>query len=661
MNLPRRWRALPFHWLLPLAFFLFGLVYIYAAPNFEASDTVQHVGMIKWIAETGTLPVQTGDHEHLYGQEASQPPLYYLIMAAVWKAFDTSDFDARYLPSPFTVIGEPSGRGNRNLVIYKQPYPPDLRGASLALYVIRLLSLGMGAGAVWAVYQSARVVLPGEVGVAVLACSLTAFNPQFLFISASVSNDSQVTMLAALIAWRTLVMLRDGFEARRSLALALLVALASLAKLSGLVLGAAVGLAALWLVVRRRDWRGFFGLIFAMLACWLLIAGPWHARNLTLYGELTGTSTMLDFFGRRSITLGRLIAEEFQGLRVSYWAVFGAFNIVVDELFYRLMDLLCAAGALGIIAFLANFMRGIHHIPSQVTAWLTQKNVPVKTRICRGEPVARPSNSNSFRLGRLAESSLQTTSRFGVGQERDREDTGCRHRERRTALLEAVGFLSMLLALGAASLIAWSLQTWASTGRLLFPYITAISLLLALGIHALRIPKLLIIAPILVFSLVAPLIYIMPNYDHPPAVARLPAAAKPSNARWGDLRLSAYELPERRTWRAGDEIPITLYWRAEAQSPLAYALVLSLVDEAGDALDRIETWPGWGTMPHPWMALDTDYRDDYIMRIPADAPATELYLDIDWYVFPDGPDLEAELETGEALESWRLGLGRLKN
>ena len=578
---------LPLHWLMPAVFFFVGLIYLYAAPNFEASDTVQHIGMIKWIAERGELPLQSADHDKLYGQEASQPPLYYLLMAAVWNAFDTSDFEARYLPSPFTVVGDPLRLGNRNVVIYKQVYPPDLSGSSLALYVIRLLGLGMGALTVGAVTQSARVAAPGRHGVPLLAGALTAFNPQFLFISASVSNDNLVNMLAALITWQTLLMLRDGFRARRSLLLALLIALAALTKLSGLVVGLAVMLAAVWLLIRDGDRRGFARLAAATLLFSLVIAGWWYLRNLTLYGELFGTATMLDYFGRRSISPWQLYLSEFKGLRVSYWAVFGAFNIVVRDAFYALMDGLSLLGAGGLVALAAR-------------------------------------------------------------------------RRRETTLMTALAFLALLLVCGAAMLTWWSMQTWASTGRLLFPYITSISLLLALGLSALRIPPLLIALPLFAFSAVAPVIYIMPNYDHPPALERLPESATLADARWGDIRLTGYELARQTSWRAGDEIPVTLYWRSRDHSPLAYALALSLIDAQGEVIAGFETWPGWGAMPHPWMQFDTDYRDDYIMQIPADAEATEnLQLEIRWYVFPDGPALDAELESSERLEAYQLSLGSL--
>lgn len=579
------WHRPGLHIALPAAFLLIGLVYLYAAPNFEASDTVQHAGMVKWIAETGTLPLQSADHDQLFGQEGSQPPLYYALMALVWNAFDTSDFDSRYLPSPFTTVGDPLRLGNKNLVIYQQVYPPDLRGSSLALYVIRALGLGMGAVTVGAVYQSARTVFPGKRGLPLLAGALTAFNPQFLFISASVSNDNLVNMLAALLCWGMLLMLRDGFRTRRSWLLALLIGLAALTKLSGLVVGALVLLAAVWLLLRGRDWRGFATLCGATLACCAIIALWWYLRNLALYGDFFGTATMLDYFGRRSISVGQLFRDEFEGLRVSYWAVFGAFNIVAGDAFYRVMDGLTLVGALGAAVFAARNRRS-------------------------------------------------------------------------AALMTPLLFLSLLLALGAAMLVWWSAQTWASTGRLLFPYITSASLLLALGLSTLRIPAWTVALPLLGFSVIAPFLYIMPNYDHPPIVDQLSESATVADVGWGDIRLTGYELPSKREWRAGDEIPVTFYWRSRDRSPLAYALVLRLLDAEGGLIHSFETWPGWGTMPHPWMALDTDYRDDYVMQLPANAAATAgLQLEIRWYVFPDGPNLPALLETGKSLAALRLPLG----
>jgi len=645
LNLTRAYDRLPLGWVLPAVFMLAGLVYLYAAPNFEASDTVQHVGMIKWIAERGELPLQSAGHENLYGQEASQPPLYYLLMAAVWNAFDTADFEARYLPSPFTVVGDPLRLGNKNLVIYKQVYPPDLRGSSLALYVIRLLGLGMGAVTAGAVVQSARTVLPGRRGFALLAGALTAFNPQFLFISASVSNDSLINMLGALIAWGMLLMLRDGFRRRRSLLLALLIGLAALTKLSGLAVGAVVGLAAVWVLRRGRDWRGFAIFCGATVAFTLVIAGWWYARNLALYGELLGTATMLDYFGRRSISPWQLFLSEFEGLRVSYWAVFGAFNIVVHDVFYRVMDGLTLVGAGGLVVF------------------VTKKVIRIGN--CRFLPLTpRPPFSPSlWRASQGERGSFLREIVFRMSNLillRDRGESSQRYREHRGDLLQPLGFLVIMLALGAGMLMWWSTQTWASTGRLLFPYITSASLLLALGLRALRIPAWLVALLLLAFSFAAPFAYIVPNYDHPPVVERLPETATFADVQWEDIRLTGYELPRRREWVAGERIPVSLYWRSRDHSPLAYALVLSLLDAEGNVINSFETWPGWGTMPHPWMELDRDYRDDYIMEIPEGVAGTaDLQLEIRWYVFPEGPELPAVLETGEEMAGLRLGLGSL--
>ncbi len=583
-RLDRFWK-LPLGWLLPLAFFVIGLLYIYAAPHFEASDSIQHIGMVKWIAEQGELPVQSPDHERLYGQEASQPPLYYILSSLIWRAVNPADFDDYFQPNPLVIAGVPQRLGNRNQIFYRQPYPPQLHGVSLALYLIRLMTLGMSAITVAAVYQSARTTLPNSKRFALLATSLTAFNPMFLFIGASVSNDNLVSMFTALIAWQMLLMLRDGFQTRRSLLIAVLVALASLSKLSGLVAGFVVALAGSWLLLRSRDWRGFITLGLAMLLIWLLLAGWWFARNLQLYGELFGTATMLANFGGRHMTLPRLVVEEFEGLRISYWALFGAFSILVSKAFYQLMDALLLLSGFGLILYLA------------------------------------------------------------------------KNRQQRYQMT-AVAFLALLLAIGLGMLVWWTLQTTATTGRLLFPFITSISIMMALGLTALRIPALLVSLPMFAFAAAAPFVYIISEYDLPPIVDSLPATATKTYARWDDISLVGYELPPPRRWSTGDEIPVALYWQPLAQSSELQAFFITLINADGHKLATIDTFPGWGSLPPTWWQPNAIYRDELRLQIPPDADGfTTVQLHIGWYNWSDRRDIMPTLESGETATAFTLPVG----
>lgn len=579
------WNSLPCHWLLPLAFFCIGLIYLYSAPHFEASDNDEHVGVIKWIAETGSLPVQSAQHDQLYAQEASQPPLYYMLMSLVWSALDTSDFDDFYQFNPLVFMGHPERLGNRNLVFYRQPYPPDLGGVSLALYVIRLLTLGLATVTVAAIYQSARTVLPDHPGFALLATALTAFNPMFIFISTSISNDVLVTTFSSLACWLALLTLRHGFETRRSLMLAILIALATLSKLSGLTLAPVVAAAGLWLFRRTGDRRGCLILIGSIALACLLLTGWWFLRNLTFYGELFGTAAMLENFGGRTITAWQLLLEEFDGLRISYWGLFGSFSIFTHRIHYLLMDALSLVGVLGLVVFLARHRR------------------------------------NAF-------------------------------------LLSFVSFLAIYLAIGGAMLIWWALHTTASTGRLLFPYATSISILLALGLRALRVPPWLIVLPMCAFSIAAPFLFIIPRYDHPPQVERIPDSAVETAIRWDDIALAGYEAPEAARWSPGDEIPLTLYWRPLKATEAPHALFISLIAADGEALATIDSFPGWGSLPTAWWQPDVIYQDDYILQIPQDAAAvSSVQLHIGWYVFPDGSAIEPQLESGEGIEAFTIPVG----
>ena len=446
MTRPQNWKTLPYHWILPALFFCVGLMYLYVTPHFETPDSITHVAMIQWVTENnGELPVQSKGHGQLYGQQASQPPLYYFLMMPVWSVFDTSDFDEYLYFNDLAISGYPSRLGNRNLVFYEQPHPPDLSGTSLAIYTIRLLTLMISTVTVYAVYQSARVIQPEHVGFAILGTALVAFNPQFLFIGSSVNNDNLVTMLATLITWQMLVMLRQGFNHRRSVLLAVLIALATLAKLNGLVMVLTVALAGLWVAWRDRNLRGLIVLGVSMLGVWLVMSGWWYVRNLQLYGELFGTGAMVSNYGGRDTTLELLIGVEWTGFRQSYWGLFGWFSIFTDRIHYQLMDGLTLLSLAGLVVYLFR---------------------------SRKRPLA----------------------------------------------ITAFCFLGMMATVGLIMLVWWTSQTTGSQGRLIFPYIVAYSLLMAMGLRALKIPAWLIALPMLGFALYAPFAYILPAYDHPATV-----------------------------------------------------------------------------------------------------------------------------------------------
>ncbi len=370
---PERQRTTPSPLLL-VAFLLVGLLYVWAVPVFEAPDESNHFAFADYISRNGKLPRQIPGEATPWGQEGSQPPLYYILVAALIAPFDTSDLPELTRPNRYAALGDPAAVDNQNRYLHDQP-GPELRGTVLALYLARLFTLLLASGSVAAVWLAARELAllsgqqPGRL--ALLATGLVAFNPQFLFISASVNNDNMVTLLASLTIWQMLAMLRSGLQTRRSIGLAVLLALVALAKLSGLLLIIPVALAALYLARRSGNTRRLLRLALLMTVCWLVIAGPWYARNLTLYGELTGSQTMLDIVGRRSApSLGEMLGEEFELLRISYQGLFGWSNVSSPAPVYLVMDIVLLTGMAGLMLWLWRMQHGTKAVIAPVLLML---------------------------------------------------------------------------------------------------------------------------------------------------------------------------------------------------------------------------------------------------------------------------------------------------
>jgi 4-amino-4-deoxy-L-arabinose transferase-like glycosyltransferase len=564
-------------------------VYAWATTPLEASDEREHMGMIQGISVYGALPVQQPDTETWWEQEGSQPPLYYLISAALIAPFPRDDWETARELNPHALTGIPGAVGNKNRVL-----PAEFGGTALAVYVLRAFSIALGAITVTAVYHSARLAAPNRPTLAIFAAGLTAFNPMFLFISASVNNDNLVTALNSVVIYLLLITLRDGFDTRRSLLIAVLVALASLSKLSGLVLVPVIALSALWLAYRRRDLRGLIVLGVAMMAGWGGLAGWWFARNLQLYGELFGTGTMVAVAGARPdpFTLATMLGE-FEGFRIAYWGLFGAVNILTFAPFYWIMDLITVVAVIGLLWHL----------------WTQRRDVDSLARLIT---------------------------------------------------------LILIVVIGATAVILWTAQTYASQGRLLFPYTTATSTLLALGLAqwrwALRwnlspAVKLLPVGAFALFALIVPFASIRPAYTPPTPIDALPQNAVPVYARFGDVALIGYQVEERR-YTANDVVPITLYWQVLAPSTQDYSLYLHAVDPDGVVLGRVDSYPGAGLLRTSTWGAGAIYADRYTLPLDeADTGRFALRIQVGWWNAATGEGVTSTDASGAPIPSVMLNAG----
>ncbi|MDX1413938.1 MAG: glycosyltransferase family 39 protein [Candidatus Promineifilaceae bacterium] len=353
---PRRWLIL-----ILIAYTVLGLAYSLVIPLAETPDESEHFRYLQAIARTGRLPVMLPEREANLTLEAHQPPLYYLLGTAVTAPFDLDPADNPPENSCFSF--EPADPGRKTAYLHSSEEWPPARDLYRAFTTVRLFSVLMGAAAVAVAYLLGRQAVPTVPMFAPVMAALVAFNPQFIFITASMNNDVPTTLLGALMVALTVSAITQP-RLSTYLALGIVTGLGILTKFALIAFWPLALVAAVWPALQLTrsplrvsvNWSDLPGRLLLLLGLPLLIAGWWYLRNYQLYGDPLMWDVTLAAKGsviaRTSpFTLADLwefIALHFQ----SFWLWFGWLNIKAPEWIYALLLLIVLLAVAGLIRWL---------------------------------------------------------------------------------------------------------------------------------------------------------------------------------------------------------------------------------------------------------------------------------------------------------------------
>jgi len=579
-------------------FLVLGLMYSAVTPLFETPDEDFHFAVVRHIATTGALPRVEPGVPTPWGQEGTQPPLYYLLAAGATFWVDTGDYEATVRLNPHAALGEPDAPDNHNRMVHTPAEAFPWRGTTLAVHLVRALGVLMGAGTVALTYFLAREVWPDHRAVALLAAALVAFNPQFLFISGSVNNDTLTALLGTLTLLLAARVVGTGLTQGRSAALAVCVALLTATKLSGLAF-VPLALAALALYGWRfREWRGALRATGEIVLAWSLLAGWWYTRNVRLYGDPTGLNAHLDLMVRRSITLLDL-RHELAGLWQSYWSMFGWFNLPVEPAVYAVYTVLAVLAAAGLVWWLVSRVRtrdwGALLLPGMLAAQV------------------------GVLLASLARWSLMTLGSQG------------------RLLFPVIAAIASLLAFGLLGVLPTGWRTR--------------------GLAAVGAP-LLVLAAVAPWRTIAPA-YRPPEY-RPGSDTTAAVDFTPPGADAPALRLLGFEVQDDTVY-PGESVVVTAHWEALAPTPGDWSVFVHLTDSAELIAGQYDSYPGGGLLATSTLAPGTRWTDVYYLTVNPTAYSPEtLEVRIGLYDIHSGARMVAS-NGQDRVQGGRLRLAAREN
>jgi hypothetical protein len=555
------------------------IFYSVNTPLWESYDETGHYSYAHYIATHGALP-PPGTMLARYN-ETHQPPLYYALVALPISLIDTSD-DAQ----PRFALG-----GGVYVVPDERIDAFPYRGTALALRLGRMVSVLFSTLAVAFTYLTARIALPRQMDVALLATALYALWPLTLFMGGTITNDIGMAFFGALtLLFAVRLWAKPAGQPRHAdyVGLALSLAGAVMTKDSAVALVLFGGVMAAALVVReamrghgtpRKLLSSLAELAFLVLPLAALIAAGAvlsDGRSLRQFAQTTSfASNLVPTAGVPSLSpanVGRLST----GDRLRFF-IDGCFSFLWRLAFETMFG---------------TFGWGLLRMPAR---WYDLAIV-----------------GTLFATAGLVWGMLKARARW-------------------VPLLMMVMLGCVALAPVVRTVTTANLSLL--NGRFFLPALSALTILLALGL--LTFPRLVaragatfVLAGISLVAVVSPWLVIRPFYRKPDMLDALASPAgmqTPLALTYGDsIQVLGYSLPGAKAWR-GDYAGMTLYWRALRPMSKDYGLRVENFSVDGQSFQNgLNYTPGNSVYPTSFWKPGDTFSETYYLPIGPDAPAPTL-------------------------------------
>jgi len=597
----------PFLFIL-VAYLVLAVSYSLASPPYEPTDELRHFRYVRHIIAYHSLPVQQADAPRA---QSHHPPLYYTLGAMVswWVPVEQEVYYEppanRYWGYQYWEVGD----DNKNQYLHRDDERFPFHGVTLAIYVVRCLTILIGGGVVWLTYRLGREILPDRAALAVSASATVAFNPQFLYLSGAINNDIAAALWGAAVLLVCTRLIRQGPRLYIDVTMGIIYGLALLTKFHLLALLVPIGLAYLMAARHPRphpstqpfshafDWRTFVRGMLITLGLAALISGWWFWRNYALYGDPTGMRKVNELWaGRPAWENLWTIRQSLPYLWSSLWGRFGYGQVPMPQVIYQ--------GALGFcLAALAGYLIPRRGSLPHGTFLLAFTPFTFTTIVCY-YILIQPAGA----MGRF--------------------------------LFPALPAFAVLLSAGLNRFLPPSMNSGHRCRLARMMGLAVSSGMATLAVYALTV----VLAP--AFARPHPLTQLeIEAAPNPTSIDFAPSAGSEQSV----ARLLGYKVAPDIV-EPGDTVDVTIYWQALARSDQDYAVFVHLLSEVGTMVAQRDTYPGLGRYPTTVWEPGTAFADTYRVQIPETAYAPDGgYIQVGMYL-PDGP----RLTTSDGCDALRL-------